>query len=98
MAALGLVEGANFYPLIVIAQNALPGYLGFAAGVVLGLGIGIGAGVVALLGVLGDAAGMTAVIWAIAGFAGLAYVLAAGLPAERPRAETVQPVGSGVRA
>lgn len=83
MAALGFVEGANFYPLIVIAQNALPGYLGFAAGVVLGLGIGIGAGVVALLGVLGDAAGMTAVLWAIAGFAGLAYLLAAGLPAER---------------
>jgi FSR family fosmidomycin resistance protein-like MFS transporter len=98
MAALGLVEGANFYPLIVIAQNALPGYLGFAAGVVLGLGIGIGAGVVALLGVLGDAAGMTAVIWAIAGFAGLAYVLAAGLPAERrgARAETEagEPVAS----
>jgi hypothetical protein len=41
---------------------------------------------------------MTAVIWAIAGFAGLAYVLAAGLPAERPRAETAQPVGSGVSA
>ena len=80
MAALGSSRGANFYPLIVIAQNALPGYLGFTAGVVLGLGIGIGAGVVALLGVLGDAAGMTAVIWAIAGFAALAYVLAAGLP------------------
>ena len=94
MAALGFVEGANFYPLIVIAQNALPGYLGFAAGVVLGLGIGIGAGVVALLGVLGDAAGMTAVIWAIAGFAGLAYVLAAGLPADRRRAEASEPVAS----
>ena len=94
MAALGFVEGANFYPLIVIAQNALPGYLGFAAGVVLGLGIGIGAGVVALLGVLGDAAGMTAVIWAIAGFAGLAYVLAAGLPADRRHAEASEPVAS----
>jgi MFS transporter, FSR family, fosmidomycin resistance protein len=94
MAALGFVEGANFYPLIVIAQNALPGYLGFAAGVVLGLGIGIGAGVVALLGVLGDAAGMTAVIWAIAGFAGLAYVLAAGLPADRRRVEASEPVAS----
>lgn len=94
MAALGFVEGANFYPLIVIAQNALPGYLGFAAGVVLGLGIGIGAGVVALLGVLGDAAGMTAVIWAIAGFAALAYVLAAGLPADRRRAEASEPVAS----
>jgi FSR family fosmidomycin resistance protein-like MFS transporter len=94
MAALGFVEGANFYPLIVIAQNALPGYLGFAAGVVLGLGIGIGAGVVALLGVLGDAAGMTAVIWAIAGFAAFAYVLAAGLPADRRRAEASEPVAS----
>jgi FSR family fosmidomycin resistance protein-like MFS transporter len=94
MAALGFVEGANFYPLIVIAQNALPRYLGFAAGVVLGLGIGIGAGVVALLGVLGDAAGMTAVIWAIVGFAGLAYVLAAGLPAERRRAEPGEPAAT----
>lgn len=83
MAALGLVEGANFYPLIVIAQNALPRYLGLAAGVVLGVGIGVGAGVVALLGVLADEVGLTAVLWAIAGFAALAYLLAAALPPDR---------------
>jgi FSR family fosmidomycin resistance protein-like MFS transporter len=83
MAVVGLVEGANFYPLVVIAQNALPGYLGLAAGVILGLSIGIGAGVVALLGVLGDAAGLQAVLWAIAGFATLSALLAAGLPRER---------------
>jgi len=83
MAAIGLVEGANFYPLVVIAQNALPGYLGLAAGVILGVSIGVGAGIVVLLGVLGDAAGLQAVLWAIAGFAALAALLAVALPRER---------------
>ncbi len=83
MAALGLVEGSNFYPLVVIAQNALPRYLGFAAGVVLGVGIGVGAATVALLGVLADSAGLTAVLWVVAGFAGLAFLLALALPTDR---------------
>jgi FSR family fosmidomycin resistance protein-like MFS transporter len=83
MALIGLVGGANFYPLVVIAQNALPRYLGLAAGVVLGLAIGVGAGVVALLGVLADAAGLTAALWVVGGFQALSFFLAAGLPAER---------------
>ena len=91
MAAIGLVEGMNFYPLVVIAQNALPGYLGLAAGVVLGLSIGIGAATVALLGVLADAAGLTVVLWVIAGAAALGFFLATALPAERRER---QPAGS----
>lgn len=83
MGALGFVEGANFYPLVVIAQNALPGYLGLAAGVVLGLAIGIGAGTVALLGVLADAAGLTAVLWVVGGVTVAGFALAAALPRER---------------
>jgi FSR family fosmidomycin resistance protein-like MFS transporter len=83
MGVLGFVEGANFYPLVVIAQNALPRYLGLAAGVVLGLAIGIGAGAVALLGVLADAAGLTAVLWVVAGVTVVGFALAAALPRER---------------
>lgn len=98
MAAIGLVEGANFYPLVVIAQNALPGYLGLAAGVVLGLAIGIGAGTVALLGVLADAAGLEAVLWVVAGFAALGFLLAAGLPKENRRAEALEPRAAEARA
>jgi FSR family fosmidomycin resistance protein-like MFS transporter len=67
----------------VIAQNAIPRHLGLAAGVMLGLAIGAGAGVTALLGVLGDAEGLGAVLWAIAGFSALGLVLALPLPAER---------------
>ncbi len=88
MGALGFVEGANFYPLVVIAQNALPRYLGLAAGVVLGLAIGIGAGAVALLGVLADTAGLTAVLWVVAGVTVVGFALAAALPRERRAAAT----------
>jgi FSR family fosmidomycin resistance protein-like MFS transporter len=87
MAAIGVVGGANFYPLVVIAQNALPRYLGLAAGVVLGLAIGVGAGVVALLGVLADAAGLTTALWVVGGMQALSFFLAAGLPRERRREE-----------
>ncbi|MCL4290748.1 MAG: MFS transporter [Thermoleophilia bacterium] len=83
MGAIGFVEGMNFYPLVVIAQNALPGYLGLAAGVVLGLAIGIGAGTVALLGVLADTTGLTAVLWVLVGVTALGWLLAARLPPER---------------
>jgi FSR family fosmidomycin resistance protein-like MFS transporter len=83
MAAIGLVGGANFYPLVVMATDALPRYLGLAAGVVLGLAIGIGAGVVALFGVLADAAGVTAALWAVGITQAITFALSAGLPGER---------------
>lgn len=83
MAAIGLIEGSNFYPLVVIAQQALPRYMGLAAGVTLGLAIGIGAGVTAALGVLADHAGLTAVLWTILGVCVLSWGLALLLESER---------------
>ena len=83
MVLIGMVGGANFYPLVVIAQNALPRYLGLAAGVVLGLAIGIGAGIVALLGVLADATSLTVALLVVGGAQVVAFLLAAALPAER---------------
>jgi MFS transporter, FSR family, fosmidomycin resistance protein len=75
---------ANFYPLVVIAQRALPGRIGFASGVVLGLSVSLGAGTAALLGVLADAAGLTATLYAIGGLAVLALLLAVPLPRDQP--------------
>ncbi|MEZ5101711.1 MAG: MFS transporter [Thermoleophilia bacterium] len=80
MGAIGLVGGMCFYPLVAIGQNAIPRHLGLAAGVMLGLAIGVGAGIVALLGVLGDHAGLTAVLWTIAGIAALGVALGLTLP------------------
>jgi hypothetical protein len=53
---------------------------------VLGLAIGIGAGTVALLGVLADAAGLTAVLWVVGGVTVAGFALAAALPPERREA------------
>ena len=38
----GLICEMNFYPIVVIAQRALPRHVGFASGVTLGLSIGLG--------------------------------------------------------
>ena len=43
MALIGLTMEANFYPLALTAQNALPRHIGFSAGVMLGVSIGVGA-------------------------------------------------------
>ena len=55
--AIGLLVDGGYYPLLIVAQDALPERDGLAAGVVLGLSVGGGAGAVALLGRLADAHG-----------------------------------------
>lgn len=76
---IGLVMEANFYPLVVLAQRAVPRHVGFAAGVMLGASIGVSAVIVALLGVVADRHGLQATLWACAGLAVLAFVQAAAL-------------------
>jgi FSR family fosmidomycin resistance protein-like MFS transporter len=80
MGAIGLVEEMNFYPLVVIAQRAVPRHVGFASGVVLGLSIGFGALTTWLLGVLADGAGLRATIVAEAALMALAFLFAVALP------------------
>jgi FSR family fosmidomycin resistance protein-like MFS transporter len=80
MACIGLTMEANFYPLALAAQNAVPRHIGFSAGVTLGVSIGIGAGISALLGVLADAEGLRASLVAIAGIELVAFCLALGVP------------------
>jgi len=51
---------------VVLGQEFLPGRIGIASGVTLGAAIGIGGVTAALLGVLADHAGLTAVMLVIA--------------------------------
>ena len=67
---------ANFYPLVLVAQDALPGRVGLSSGVTIGLSVGIGAGIATLLGKLADAEGTEAVLYACAGLAPLSFFAA----------------------
>jgi FSR family fosmidomycin resistance protein-like MFS transporter len=80
MGLIGLTMEANFYPLALAAQNAVPRHVGFSAGVTLGVSIGIGAGISALLGVLADLEGLRAAIVAIAAIELIACALALSVP------------------
>ena len=83
LLAIGFVMDANFYPLVVVAQDALPRFVGFASGVVLGLSIGAGALAAWLLGILADHAGLEATLYACAGLLGAALLLSLALPRGR---------------
>jgi FSR family fosmidomycin resistance protein-like MFS transporter len=82
MGLIGLTMEANFYPLALAAQNAVPRHVGFAAGVTLGVSIGIGAGISSLLGVLADLQGLRAAVIAIA----VIEIVACGVALLVPRA------------
>ncbi len=80
MVLIGISMEGSFYPLVVLAQNAVPRHVGFASGVILGLSIGVGAATAALLGVLADASGLERTVQVLALVAGAAWVLASLLP------------------
>jgi FSR family fosmidomycin resistance protein-like MFS transporter len=79
-AVAGAATIATFAVTIVMGQEFLPGRLGMAAGVTIGLSIGLGGVGQPLLGLLGNAAGLRAVFEAIAGLPLLALVLTLALP------------------
>lgn len=80
LAAIGFVTISNFSTTVVMAQEYLPGRLGLASGVSLGLAIGVGGIAAAGLGLLADAAGVDATMWAIAALPVPALLLALTLP------------------
>jgi FSR family fosmidomycin resistance protein-like MFS transporter len=79
-----------------MGQEYLPGRLGVAAGVTIGLSIGLGGVGAPLLGVLGDAHGLTAVFETIAVLPVLALGLTLALPTRAPSPS--RPAGSPRRA
>ncbi len=80
----GAATIATFAVTIVMGQEFLPGRLGVSAGVTIGLSIGLGGVGAPLLGLLGDASGLSAVFEAIAILPLLALVLTLALPQGRP--------------
>ena len=80
LALIGFLTIASFSVTVVLGQVFLPSRLGLASGVMLGLAIGIGGVAAALLGLLADSAGVTAVLWAIAAMPLPALLLALTLP------------------
>jgi MFS transporter, FSR family, fosmidomycin resistance protein len=84
-ALAGAATIATFAVTIVMGQEYLPGRLGVAAGVTIGLSIGLGGVGAPLLGVLADAHGLRAVFETIAVLPLLALALSLGLPRSVPR-------------
>jgi len=85
LLAIGFVMDANFYPLVLVAQEALPGRAGFATGVAIGLSVGLGAAITAVLGAVVDSADATTGLHVATALAVAAFVVALPL-AERRRA------------
>ena len=77
LVLIGVAMDANFYPLVIVAQDALPDRVGLASGVVIGVSVGLGAGCTAFLGALVDAHGLQSALWGCVGLAMLALACAA---------------------
>jgi FSR family fosmidomycin resistance protein-like MFS transporter len=72
-----------------MGQEYLPQRLGIASGVTLGFAIGVGGVAAALLGLLADAAGLSAVMWTVALLPILGTSIALTLPESSRRVESV---------
>jgi MFS transporter, FSR family, fosmidomycin resistance protein len=84
MALLALVGAATvgtFGVTVVMGQEYLPGRIGLAAGVTMGLSIGLGGVGAPLLGLLADAGGLKTTMLAVAALPVLGLALALTLPA-----------------
>ena len=71
---------SSFSVTLAIAHELLPGNLGFASGLLLGLSMGVGGLGVALIGGIGDAVGLTGAFWVLLGVTLLAIPLFIVLP------------------
>jgi len=66
MAVVGLAVNANMSTTLVLAQEYLPTRMGLATGLMIGFAGGAGGLIALALGLLGDAAGPSAVLYALA--------------------------------
>ncbi|MBV9416324.1 MAG: MFS transporter [Solirubrobacterales bacterium] len=90
-ALAGAATIATFAVTIVMGQEYLPGRLGVAAGVTIGLSIGLGGLGAPLLGLLADAHGLTAVFEIVAVLPLGALALTLALPRRTPREVSGRP-------
>ena len=71
---------SSFSVTLAIAHEFLPGNLGLASGLLLGLSMGVGGLGVAFIGGIGDAVGLEGAFWALLLFTVLATILFIALP------------------
>ena len=81
LALVGAATVGTFGVTVVMGQEYLPGRIGLAAGVTMGLSIGLGGIGAPLLGLLADAGGLATTMLAIAALPVAGLVLALFLPA-----------------
>lgn len=81
LALVGAATVGTFGVTVVMGQEYLPGRIGLAAGLTMGLSIGLGGMGAPLLGLLADAGGLRTTMLAIAALPVLGLVLALTLPA-----------------
>jgi FSR family fosmidomycin resistance protein-like MFS transporter len=84
LALVGAVTVGTFGVTVVMGQEYLPGRIGLAAGVTMGLSIGLGGLGAPLLGLLADNAGLSVTMLVIAALPVIALILALTLPRKLP--------------
>src|SRR4051794_22909429 len=89
LAGIGFVTVMSFSVSVVMGQEYLPSRLGIASGVTLGFAIGVGGIAAALLGLLADHAGLSAVMWTIAALPLAGLAVASTLPLTPQEAHAV---------
>lgn len=80
LALVGATTVGTFGVTVVMGQEYLPGRIGLAAGITMGLSIGLGGVGAPLLGLLADASGLRTTMLAIAALPVLGFILALTLP------------------
>ena len=89
LALVGATTVGTFGVTVVMGQEYLPGRIGLAAGVTMGLSIGLGGVGAPLLGLLADAGGLKTTMLAIAALPVLGLVLSLMLPARTSASNAV---------
>ncbi len=84
LALTGAATVGTFGVTVVMGQEYLPGRIGLAAGVTMGLSIGLGGVGAPLLGLLADSSGLPAAMLAIAALPVLGLLLTVTLPRKTP--------------
>jgi len=88
LALVGAATVGTFGVTVVMGQEYLPGRIGLAAGITMGLSIGLGGVGAPLLGLLADKAGLSATMLLIAALPVLGLLLAFTLPRKVPGTST----------
>ena len=86
LALVGAATVGTFGITVVMGQEYLPGRIGLAAGITMGLSIGLGGLGAPLLGLLADSAGLTTTMYAIAALPVFGLILTLTLPRRVPSA------------